>query len=61
MTQQQSEAYVPEVFEEVVAEVQVTTLGPRQYCVVLDPVGPNGQPQLGQQRVIKVGTPGTRR
>ncbi|KAM9168714.1 major vault protein isoform 1-T2 [Mergus octosetaceus] len=53
VTQQQSEAYVPEVFEEVVAEVQVTTLGPRQYCVVLDPVGPNGQPQLGQQRVIK--------
>ncbi|XP_051497520.1 major vault protein isoform X3 [Apus apus] len=53
VTQAQSEAYIPEVFEEVVAEVTVTTLGPRQYCVVLDPVGPNGQPQLGQQRVIK--------
>ncbi|NXF41561.1 MVP protein, partial [Nyctibius bracteatus] len=53
VTQAQSEAYIPEVFEEVVAEVAVTTLGPRQYCVVLDPVGPNGQPQLGQQRVVK--------
>ncbi|POI30222.1 hypothetical protein CIB84_006028 [Bambusicola thoracicus] len=53
VTQEQSEAYVPDVFEEVVAEVLVTTLGPRQYCVVLDPVGPNGQPQLGQQRVVK--------
>ncbi|XP_042742791.1 major vault protein isoform X1 [Lagopus leucura] len=53
VTQEQSEAYVPDVFEEVVAEVLVTTLGPRQYCVVLDPVGPNGQPQLGQKRVIK--------
>ncbi|NXL93114.1 MVP protein, partial [Alectura lathami] len=53
VTQEQSEAYVPDVFEEVVAEVPVTTLGPRQYCVVLDPVGPNGQPQLGQKRVIK--------
>lgn len=56
VTQEQSEAYVPDVFEEVVAEVLVTTLGPRQYCVVLDPVGPNGQPQLGQQRVVKVHT-----
>jgi len=58
VTQAQSEAYIPEVFEEVVAEVAVTTLGPRHYCVVLDPVGPNGQPQLGQQRVVKVGTQG---
>ncbi|OXB69646.1 UNVERIFIED_CONTAM: hypothetical protein H355_000113 [Colinus virginianus] len=53
VTQEQSEAYIPDVFEEVVAEVMVTTLGPRQYCVVLNPVGPNGQPQLGQQRVVK--------
>ncbi|NXI99351.1 MVP protein, partial [Psophia crepitans] len=53
VTLAQSEAYIPEVFEEVVAEVMVTTLGPRQYCVVLDPMGPNGQPQLGQQRVVK--------
>ncbi|KAF1578189.1 Major vault protein, partial [Eudyptes moseleyi] len=53
VTQAQSEAYIPEVFEEVVTEVAVTTLGPRQYCVVLDPVGPNGQPQLGQQLVVK--------
>ncbi|NXU51451.1 MVP protein, partial [Turnix velox] len=53
VTQAQSEAYIPEVFEEVVAEVTVTTLGPRQYCVVLDPVGPNGQPQLGQKLVVK--------
>ncbi|XP_064355578.1 major vault protein [Dromaius novaehollandiae] len=53
VTQEQSEAYVPDVFEEVVAQVAVTTLGPRQYCVVLDPVGPDGKPQLGQQRVVK--------
>ncbi|XP_062457007.1 major vault protein, partial [Rhea pennata] len=53
VTHEQSEAYIPDVFEEVVAEVPVTTLGPRQYCVVLDPVGPDGKPQLGQQRVIK--------
>ncbi|OXB55460.1 hypothetical protein ASZ78_012579 [Callipepla squamata] len=61
VTQEQSEAYIPDVFEEVVAEVMVTTLGPRQYCVVLNPVGPNGQPQLGQQRVVKDGTEVTRR
>ncbi|XP_063178337.1 major vault protein-like [Chroicocephalus ridibundus] len=53
VTQVESKAYIPEVFEEVVAEVAVTTLGPQQYCMVLDPVGPNGQPQLGQQLVVK--------
>lgn len=47
------EAHIPSVAEEVVGVVDVTTLSSRQYCVILDPVGPDGKPQLGQKRVVK--------
>uniref|UniRef100_A0A674MS75 Major vault protein n=1 Tax=Takifugu rubripes TaxID=31033 RepID=A0A674MS75_TAKRU len=47
------EAHVPSVAEEVVGVVDVTTLNSRQYCVVLDPVGADGKPQLGKKRVVK--------
>ncbi|XP_061892341.1 major vault protein isoform X2 [Entelurus aequoreus] len=47
------EAHIPSVAEEVVGVVEVTTLSSRQYCVILDPVGPDGKPQLGQKRVVK--------
>ncbi|XP_056143418.1 major vault protein isoform X2 [Lampris incognitus] len=47
------EAHIPSVAEEVVGVVNVTTLSSRQYCVILDPVGPDGKPQLGQKRVVK--------
>ncbi|CAL8275163.1 unnamed protein product [Lota lota] len=47
------EAHIPSVAEEVVGVVEVTTLSSRQYCVVLDPVGADGKPQLGQKRVVK--------
>ncbi|XP_077591208.1 major vault protein isoform X2 [Stigmatopora nigra] len=53
VTQAEREAHVPAVAEEVVGVVAVTTLGSRQYCVILDPVGPDGKPQLGQKKVIK--------
>lgn len=48
------EAHIPSVSEEVVGVVNVTTLNSRQYCVILDPVGPNGKPQLGKKKVVKV-------
>ncbi|XP_076853066.1 major vault protein [Brachyhypopomus gauderio] len=47
------EAHIPSVAEEVVGVVDVTTLNSRQYCVILDPVGPDGKLQLGQKRVVK--------
>ncbi|KAF6729026.1 Major vault protein [Oryzias melastigma] len=47
------EAHIPSVAEEVVDVVNVTTLNSRQYCVILDPVGPDGKPQLGQKKVVK--------
>ncbi|XP_037545093.1 major vault protein [Nematolebias whitei] len=47
------EAHIPSVAEEVVCVVEVTTLSSRQYCVILDPVGADGKPQLGQKKVVK--------
>ncbi|KAJ7990004.1 hypothetical protein DPEC_G00310350 [Dallia pectoralis] len=47
------EAHIPSVSEEVLGVVDVTTLSSRQYCVILDPVGIDGKPQLGQKRVVK--------
>ncbi|XP_023565604.1 major vault protein [Octodon degus] len=53
VTVRDAAAHVPDVYEEVLGVVPITTLGPRHYCVVLDPVGPDGKNQLGQKRVIK--------
>ncbi|KAK5884396.1 hypothetical protein CesoFtcFv8_018222 [Champsocephalus esox] len=47
------EAHIPSVAEEVVGVVYVTTLSSRHYGVILDPVGHDGKPQLGQKRVVK--------
>lgn len=38
---------------QVVGVVNITTLNNRQYCVTLDPVGPDGKPQLGQKKLVK--------
>lgn len=54
VTVQDTEAHVPDVYEEVLGVVPITTLGPRHYCVILDPMGPDGKNQLGQKRVVKV-------
>lgn len=54
VTVQDTEAHVPDVHEEVLGVVPITTLGPRNYCVILDPVGQDGKNQLGQKRVVKV-------
>ncbi|XP_058510013.1 major vault protein [Solea solea] len=53
VTMADREAHIPSVSEEVVGVVDVTTLSSRHYCVILDPVGPDGKPQLGQKRVVK--------
>jgi major vault protein len=48
-----AETHIPDVYEKVVGEVKITTLTSRQYCVVLDPVGANGKPQLGKRELRK--------
>ncbi|XP_017535983.1 major vault protein isoform X3 [Manis javanica] len=53
VTVQDTEAHVPDVYEEVLGVVPITTLGPHNYCVILDPVGLDGKNQLGQKRVVK--------
>ena len=47
------ETFIPDVYEEVVEEREVTTLTSRQYCVICDPVGADGKPQLGQRKLVR--------
>jgi major vault protein len=49
-----SSTHIPDVYEEVVTEVKITTLTNRQYCVVIDPVGPDGNNQMGREE-LRVG------
>ena len=37
----------------MVGVVNVTTLTNRQYCIILDPVGKDRKPQLGQKKLVK--------
>ncbi|XP_063286913.1 major vault protein [Pelobates fuscus] len=53
VTMVDAEAYIPNVYEEVVGVVDITTLTSRQYCVILDPLGDDGKLQLGQKKVVK--------
>ncbi|GCB84805.1 hypothetical protein scyTo_0025417, partial [Scyliorhinus torazame] len=53
ITMVDTEAYIPNVNEEVVGVVAITTLSSRDYCVILNPIGANGKPQLGQKKVVK--------
>ena len=38
---------------QVVGIINITTLSNRQYCVIVDPVGHDGKPQLGQKKLVK--------
>jgi major vault protein len=46
-----ADSHIPDVFEELVGQVDVTTLTNRQYCVVQDPVDEGKVPRLGTQEV----------
>jgi len=47
-----AETHIPDVYEQVVGEVALTSVTNRQYCVVVDPWR-NGKPQLGQMELRK--------
>nr|XP_032799912.1 major vault protein [Petromyzon marinus] len=49
----QTDSFIPGVHEEVVSEVDITTLTRRQYCVLVNPVGRDGKPQLGHKLLVK--------
>ncbi|KAK7478267.1 hypothetical protein BaRGS_00011281 [Batillaria attramentaria] len=53
ITFKDTETHIPNVYEEVIGVVSITTLSNRQYCVVLDPCDSTGRPQLGQKKLIK--------
>jgi len=46
-----AEIHIPDVFEEVVGEVEITTLSDREWCIVRDPIDQSGRPQLGLREV----------
>jgi major vault protein len=52
VTLDDAETHIPDVYEEVVGEVRITTLTNRQYAVLLDPVE-KGKPQLGKKELRK--------
>lgn len=51
VTLDDAEIHIPDVYEEVVGEVAITTLGDREWCIVLNPVDNSGKPQLGMREV----------
>lgn len=53
ITMVDTDAHIPDVYEEVVGVVNINTLTNRQYCVIMDPVGAEGKPQLGQKKLVK--------
>eukprot|EP01105_Mastigella_eilhardi_P013188 TRINITY_DN2997_c0_g2_i1.p1 TRINITY_DN2997_c0_g2~~TRINITY_DN2997_c0_g2_i1.p1 ORF type:complete len:821 (+),score=290.86 TRINITY_DN2997_c0_g2_i1:128-2590(+) len=53
VTSEMAEIHIPDVNEQVVGEVKITTLTNRQYTVVLDPVGMDGRSQLGKKELRK--------
>jgi len=50
VTIQVADTHIPDVYEQVVGEVKITTLTNRQYCVVLDP-WKAGKQSLGQREL----------
>uniref|UniRef100_A0A914WZP9 Major vault protein n=1 Tax=Plectus sambesii TaxID=2011161 RepID=A0A914WZP9_9BILA len=48
-----SDTYIPEIYEEVVEEIFITTLSNRQYAVIVNPVGADGKPQLCKRKLIQ--------
>lgn len=48
VTHADTETHILNVYEQLVAVVDVITLNSRQYCVILDPVA-EGKPQLGRK------------
>jgi len=53
VTIDETETFIPDVYEQVVGTVDITTLNNRQYCVINNPIGENGKPQLGAKKLVK--------
>lgn len=53
VTLTEAETHIPDVYEAVVGEVDITTLGEREWCIVTNPLGEDGKPQWGLREVRK--------
>jgi major vault protein len=53
VTRKDAEIHIPDVCEEEVAISEAIVLKPNNYLTVLDPVGEDGKPQMGQKKIIK--------
>lgn len=53
ITLKDTETHIPSVYEEVIGVVPITTLTNREYAIVVDPVGEDGKPQLGQKKLVR--------
>ena len=53
VTVAETDTYIPDIFEEVVKETAIITLTNRQWCIILNPIGEDGRPQLGRRLLRK--------
>ncbi|MGE5657826.1 MAG: colicin uptake protein [Actinomycetota bacterium] len=51
VTIEDAEIHIPDVYEVVVGEVEIATLGDREWCTVVNPIDAEGKPQLGLREV----------
>jgi major vault protein len=51
VTHRLCQTHIPDVHEQVVGDVAITTLTMQQYCVVLNPVDENGNPRWGEREL----------
>ena len=51
ITYKDTATHIPHVYEKILADVSVTTLSNRQFCVVVDPVGADGKNRFGEQEI----------
>merc|ERR1712013_781298 len=53
ITVNEMETFIPMYLRKLFGKVDITTLTNRQYCIIQNPVGPNGKPQLGAKKLVK--------
>lgn len=51
VTFNEAETHIPDVYEEEVGEVAITTLDDREWCIVADPIDATGKLQLGKREI----------
>jgi major vault protein len=51
VTLNEAETHIPDVYEEVIGEIAITTLDDHQWCIVQDPFDSEGKPQLGKSEI----------